>query len=293
MIIGENILFGIAFYAAILWSVQLVITVTFVVTLIYGATYYDRSETTGSRAWRALRRCSWWGRCRRFYRHEVRTADFDASGRADVPCLFAASPHGVNAASFFFSFIALTEEMQTRLGGKAIECGIWNLFFWFPILREIVLALGCVNVRWHTIESALRVRGSHFALIPGGVYEIAPAVPPPPRTGFLKLAYSLQDRADCAFVYLENEAKVYSTWGDRWRFRQWALALIGVPITFYFGPRPTHPLRVWIGARHVYREGESYVEYEARWFKAVGELKARVDAAAGAEQSLADGKKET
>jgi hypothetical protein len=276
MLIGENLLFGLLFYGSILWLAGLVIVVTFVLTLIYAATYYDRSETTGARSWTWFRRLVCWDRCRRRYRHEVHHAEFDSSERREVPCLFAATPHGVNAVSFFLTFMALTEDLQKKLGEREIECGVWNGFSWLPILRELTLALGCVNVERQTIVSALRDRRAHFAEIPNGVHEIAPPAPPVPRTGFLRLVYELEGAADCALVYLENEEKAYLTLGDHWSIRRWAIKIIGFPITPYAGPLRTRPLRVWIGPRHVYREGESYEDYKRRWFDDVAAFKARV-----------------
>jgi hypothetical protein len=283
MLIGDNLVLGVLFYGAIAWSVGALVVATFVATMLYARTYYDHSETTGARAWGWVRRWALWQACRRLYRHDIQDAGYAASGRASrgVPCLFAATPHGVNSWSFFLTFMAQGPE-SVGLGRPVVAALSWLLAV--PILREFLLAMGAVTVDASTLRHMLTVQRRSVALIPNGTREIAPSrkVPPPNRTGFLRLAYELNATAkdgdagavDVVYVYMENEDRVYTTWGNEWRLRQWMLNTLGFTLTPYIGPVPfRHPLVTHIGPRHVYQSGESYDAYKARWDAGVASLR--------------------
>lgn len=297
MLIGDNLLLGVLFYGAVAWSVGALVVATFVLTMVYASTYYDSSETTGARAWGWVRRWRLWQGCRRLYRHSIVDAGFRESSRdrEGVPCLFAASPHGVNSWSFFLTFMAQGPE-SAGLGRPLVAALRWLLNV--PVLREFLLAMGTVTVDATTLQHLLRDQRRSVALIPNGTREIAMSrhVPLPNRTGFLRLAYALNaerhaqtessrreglrlDEAppvDVVYVYMENEDKVYKTWGDDWRLRQWMLNALGFTVTPYVGPLPLLPLRTHLGARHVYVPGESYDAYKARWDAGVAELRGAI-----------------
>lgn len=286
MFVGDNFVLGLLLYATLGWVAGWAAVAGFAAGLTYGAWYHDRSERTGARAWGWVRRWRVWQWLRRFYRHTVVDAGFLASsaGRADVPVLYAAWPHGVNSWSFFLTFMAQPptsdgEDWSARLGRPHVA--VLNLLLAVPLLRDACLALGAVSVDRAVLEHLLLERRTSVALIPGGTRDISPStrVPPPRRTGFLRLAYEAAGAVDVVPVYMENEDRIYWTWGRDWPLRQWMLNHLGFALTPYAGPLPTHPLRTHMGARHLYRSGESFEDYIARWFAATRALEQQAAAA--------------
>lgn len=174
LFIGENLLFLALFVVGLMWLIGVVIFVTFIVTMAYARTYYDRSELKGGRAWPWLRRLRLWQWCRRCYRHKVvRYGEELPLGVLRRPVLYICSPHGVNATSFFFTFLVEPGPDEAW----PVSGAVLNLLLGIPILREFLLAMGCVNVDRETLMRQLIKKKHSVALIPEG----CGASPPPPH----------------------------------------------------------------------------------------------------------------
>ncbi len=268
-LIGDNFLLLVLFYGGLVWLVGAVLFITIVLTLVYGATYYDRSEVSGhGRACFSFRRWRIWRCHRRVYRHRVVLLDEPPAPIDRRPCIYAATPHGVNALSFFLTFmVRVGTKHVLETGGATLLCGIFPFMFWLPLMREFMLAMGAISVERESLLRALRNRHD-IALIPEGTREIAPPshFKPKTRPGFLRLAWEAKGEVDCAYVYLHNEERNYWTVGNNWAWRQWMRdSWIGFAITFYVGACCCHPLTTYIGPRHHWIEGEDYDAYCQRW----------------------------
>jgi hypothetical protein len=250
--------------------------VAFLLGLLYGAFYHAHTEYTGGSQRTPLRPWFLWRWLRRCYGLRVHDAGFTASsvGREHVRCIFAASPHGVNAFTFMLVFMATPPAgWYARLGN--VRAALLWLMFRLPISREFVLAMGGVSTRRDSLRAVVDA-GTDIALLPDWETEIeavgsAPAgVPRAQRkTGFLTLAYELG--VDCVPVWLEGEDALYVTCCRDAPVRHAFRAAVGLPCTPYAGPccsglcGAPRQLHVRVGARHVRRAGESLEDYVARW----------------------------
>jgi hypothetical protein len=274
---GDNFFLGLVVYTFIFWCLGSDRVITIVATLLYAYTLFDKSEYTGKRISPAFRRWRFWRWYRRCYRHRIVITSPLQPGDARRPCIYASSPHGVNAVSFVLTFMVLKGRHVQKLlrpRGKDIVCGVMTLLLRCPGLRELLLPLGCVSVDKATMLHHLLGLRHDLALLPEGTREIAPPsnFQRKKHPGFLQLAYQLEGRVDCAYVYLQNEDRNYCTLGNEWSWRQRMInSCIGFAPTPYAGAFCYHPLTTWIGRRHHYRRGESFDEFCARWYKTCDE----------------------
>jgi len=266
-LIGENFLLAVVFYGGLLWLAGIALAVMGVITLLYGYTWFDRSEIKGNRSWAALRS---WRCCRRYqrcYGHRV-IVDPDAFTETRVvPCIYAASPHGVNAVSYIATFLIQRGDHVRLFSPNGLRCGVWSGMFWPILLRELALALGCVSVREKALRKQLFKLKRDVAIIPGGMWEIAPPDDfiPKAQPGFLRIAWEAQGNVDCAHVYHHGEEENYCTIGRNWWIRKWLIRRLGATLTFYAGAFCHHPLTTFISTRHRWRDGESFDDFCQRW----------------------------
>ncbi len=266
-LIGENFLLALLFYGGLLWLAGVALVVAIVLTLLYGSTYYDKAEIKGNRAWTALRR---WRRLRcyqRCYRHQVIVDPEAHTESRDNVCIYAASPHGVNSVSFILTFLLERGDHLRLLSPNGLRCGTFDKIFWLPLLREAALLFGCVSVKEKALRKQLFKMRRDVAIIPAGMWEIAPPddYQPKQQPGFLRIAWEAQGTVDCAHVYHHGEEENYCTVGRNWPIRKWLIRKLGATLTFYAGAFCRYPLTTFISTRHRWRDGESFDAYCQRW----------------------------
>jgi len=150
---------------ALLGLISLVGVSFFVGALIgyrYYARYNDRAEVTGVRYSRLFRECLSTGIlwvARRYFSYSVQY--HDSAAEPYGPVIYAAHPHGL----FAIGTLCAAAELD-----QVVPC-IHRLVFAVPLLRELALWFGCVDVSGLGIETQLDNSRS-VMLVPGGCREM-------------------------------------------------------------------------------------------------------------------------
>lgn len=297
----------------------------------YGRTYYDKSDTTGVRAWPALRRARLWQWLRHLFQHRVLRVSF---GGAEAPAparaaLYACHPHGIFGLFVVLSFMATTQDSdsdseetlvvtldddveapaKTRLARlptmkprppptpepptnhppkrtiedaprpRPVAIGIHSLLLAIPLVRELALWMGAVDVHWDALRYQMEREHRDVAVIPEGVLGMGKRLPSArERLGFLKRAFDAGD-VDVVPVLCPNETDLCHVWAGEWEWvtniREWSLQCkyLRYPFpTWFVGPVSRGPLVTLVGPRHTTRLGEDFITYRARYAIAVANL---------------------
>lgn len=180
------LLLAALFVVLIIWSTT--VTVAFAIGLAYGRRYYDYdgSERRGEHFWPRLRQCAPWRGLRWCCRFAV-SAEVAPLPLPTAPCLVSFRPHGILALTATLAVLAAAPDepfARTRLAVHRILLSV-------PLLRDLLLALGCLEASEAAIAAALR-RGDSVAILPGGVHEMAspPVRPPNACPGIVRLAHA-------------------------------------------------------------------------------------------------------
>jgi hypothetical protein len=152
------------------------------------------------------------------------------------PVLYICQPHGIFALSAVLTFMSGAMDRPRR----RVLVVIHGWYWWVPFVRDIMLALGCIDRHWTSIQNAL-ANGYSVAIMPGAVIEMGPPLIP------LPLVFPIVSRihqAGLPFivpVYFEGEKEICWVWHNEpdfmKQFRRFAYKLIGWHGFLPFCPR--------------------------------------------------------
>jgi len=204
----------------------------FASALFYGWWYWSRAECVGTAP-------AYWPAARHWadFLLPHHTVKLPEAPLPPGPLLFACRPHGILVVSAWLTF--LTGRLDARRPGpKPTLLAVHSILFKIPLLRELALALGCIDVGRESILAALS-HGYRVAVLPGGVREMAGMVENPGPTGLEKLA--AEYGVPLVQVHFGGEADLCWVWtGEpRWlkNLREWLIRKTRAPFPLFFVPR--------------------------------------------------------
>lgn len=164
------------------------------------------------------------------------------------------------------------KEEKKPVRSSVVATGVHSLLLAIPLVRELLLWFGAVDVSWRTLAYQLYKRRRNVAIIPEGVIGVGKAIPGlQPRRGFLRRVYDAGD-IDVVPVISPNERSLCLVWQGEWSWittlRHWCVKCkyLRYPFpTFFLGPWPRKPLCVLVGPRHTKLFGESFLSYSNRY----------------------------
>jgi hypothetical protein len=223
----------------------------FACALFYGWWYWSRAESVGTAPayWPAARR---WAHTLLPYH----TLTLPETPLPSGPLLYACRPHGILVVSAWLSF--LTGRMDA-LGQKPTLLAVHSILFKLPFLRELALALGCIDVGRKSILAAL-AHGHRVAVLPGGVREMAGMPEPEGPSGIVRLAHEYG--VPLVPVHFGGEADLCWVWTGEpaWlrALREWLIRKTRAPFPLFFVPRVWRrpSLTTVIGEALMHKEGE-------------------------------------
>jgi hypothetical protein len=138
-----------------------------------------------------------------------------------------------------------TREMSRRhcadfkdRGQKPTLLAVHSIIFKLPLLRELALALGCIDVGRESILAAL-AHGHRVAVLPGGVREVAGMPEPEGPSGLVRLAHEYA--IPLVPVHFGGEADLCWVWAGEpaWlrALREWLIRKTRAPFPLFFVPR--------------------------------------------------------
>lgn len=158
----EMVVLAVLLTAGILSAIGLSFSVGALLGFLYYKHYNDGAEQTGERAKPLFRQCFsalfLWLACRLF-RYEVKFHG-ETIRSADGPYIYASHPHGVFPLGTL-AFLSKVAELT--------PC-IHRLVFAVPLVRELALWFGCVDVSRECITA--RIKTHSILIVPGGCREM-------------------------------------------------------------------------------------------------------------------------
>ncbi|KAK7573552.1 hypothetical protein V9T40_010743 [Parthenolecanium corni] len=141
----------------------------------------------------------------------IKTAELPS----DKSYLMAVFPHGVAPVGVFLNAITEINKISELYPGLDVRAGYLNVLFYFPIIREFLLALGSFNVSKETIKNLLESNPPKMIGInPGGVKDMLINHPGSKykivkenRKGFVKIA--LETGTSLVPVFSFGEQNLY------------------------------------------------------------------------------------
>lgn len=219
-VVYGGILYGLATYCTNQWILA-------ALTFLYARSYYDGSENTGKRRWdgfryvvatvsQAVARACFQYRVsfdteestRRVMGSLPPTTSLNINNMRDAnekkkPLIFSAQPHGLFALASYFNVIQTTPEWCT-----SVRPFVHRHVFALPVVREVTLWLGAMDVTEANIRAALANGESVYVVLDGARAMLQHAEgdsssqPQDDKRheGLLKLAYEL-DILVCPIVH--------------------------------------------------------------------------------------------
>lgn len=187
-----------------------------------------RSSWRGENVWL-------WRVLTRLLRHSTVYVD-DTSPRVG-PLIYACHPHGMLAIG---ASLAVMRGAFDRPGTRTVLV-VHGIFWWIPIVRDLMLALGCIDRSWQSIENAL-ANGFSVAILPGGIYEMGPpATERPEVLPLIRRIYHCGFAPPLVPVFLANEETNCWIWHGEPNFlrrlRAYGQRTIGLSVGAPFLPR--------------------------------------------------------
>jgi 1-acyl-sn-glycerol-3-phosphate acyltransferase len=231
-----------------------VIVIVAVASLLHCVVDYHPTCTRDGRKWPAFQRST--------LLHTFIHALFPArSVTTEVPLthtqnyIFASFPHGAYTVNHLLTMTDACGMLSTvHRGDRRDLCA--SVLFFFPLFREVLLWLGCVDASSATAHHNLR-RGRSLLIFVGGEKEQLMTSPGrhqvyvSGRKGFIKLAIEYGVPVVPMYAFGENEA--YTTSSAGMGFRQWLQRTLQLGVPLAWGrwgtcvPLPV-PLHVEVGA---------------------------------------------
>ena len=231
----ELILLALLFLVTFVGLVGVVASVVFCGTLCCARVIWADAPRDGLAGWfvprsRQLRAVHW---LRRKLAHQL---TLPPASLPPGPVLYACRPHGVLATSACLTFLTGAADRRAH---KPTLLAVHSAIFNVPVMREVALAFGCIDVSRDSIEAAL-CNGFSVAVLPGGVREMgAPLLPMPELPGVVKLAHAYN--VPLVPVHFGGEQELCWVWKNeplliRW-MRLQTYAWIGLYFPLVFCPR--------------------------------------------------------
>ena len=244
------------FVLAIIFLTSLATTA--LVTWAYTRTCFDGTERSGKRYWRAFRKACCCIPClRSCYGWRVEgDRPMDAG-------LYAVHPHGMLAIGVAMNLLGPDTE---------VRMAVHSWIFTIPIIRDLMLWIGCIDVTPETIGVAL-ARGWRVGLVPGGVRELNNDKQKP--AGFLQWSYYCW-KAPVIPVWLPDEMAICHVWTPSrlaW-LREVGMKWLRYPMGTFFWPRFGLPQsRARYGHAVMPTDYEEYPGFEAAYWAELERLK--------------------
>ncbi len=236
---------GAAAFVCWIWTSWIItFFIGFSIALCYGRWYWDGSEYDGRKEWPAFRKLRLWSVLHRYFSHEIRFLGNSAVAFRKLrdegrPCMFAVHPHGLFCVSGPVGFGlhgGRTDDMPK------LYIAVSSAVFFFPVLRELFLWMGAVDVGRATVGKMLDEK-KFVGLAPGGVRAMILSKPGSldlyvGHEGFLKICYDRKVPLAPAFAMGENDVFSTFTTPSLSKVRSWCVAVLGYPLpSFFVGPR--------------------------------------------------------
>lgn len=163
------LLVGLSVFLAVVVFTAFVGLLIFALGIAYGKVYHNGAERSGALSWSAFRALGLWRSTIHWY-FGIRV---DAHGHADEingldgAILYAHHPHGAFPVTVPVAWGLHGDRLPVARPGLIAAT---NLLMWLPVVREVALALGCINASRPTLEALLK-GGQVVHVIPGGVRE--------------------------------------------------------------------------------------------------------------------------
>ena len=117
--------------------------------------------------------------------------------------IFGMHPHAVYGTTLMAAFTRGERNLNVRMAGH-------SFLFWLPIIREICIWGGAVEVTQQAMVQALR-DGHAIAMCPGGLQEVEPTTPVYQRNGFIRIA-SMVEGTKIVPIWGDDEYDLHRTW---------------------------------------------------------------------------------
>lgn len=248
--LAQLLLGGVSFW--LLGSLGLGKALLGAVLMAYLPEYFNGAEKKGGNHWEAFQYGEWW---KVICGHNPTTIEVEKELDNNKQYIFCTFPHGACSVNHFHTMTNGSGFLTKVYSGPRRDLCASVLFF-FPILREMMLYLGCVDASSTTAKHNLKLGRSLLILI-GGEKEQLMTRPNEhkiyirSRKGFVKLA--LEYGADIVPMYVFGENELYEVSSFLMGFRKWLQRSfhIGLPVAFGWKntllPLPK-PLGIEIGA---------------------------------------------
>ena len=175
---------------------------------------------------------------------DLRKASPDADFGSDGVYLFGYHPHGIISVGCFTQFAFDGSGASKLFPGLRFHCATLTFNFKVPFFRELLLALGIIEVSARSIKNALDSGpGAAVVIVPGGASESLDASPGNDhvltlrrRNGFFRIA--LQHGANLVPVFSFGENDLYgvvSPTGPVRRLQAALLRAFGYAVPVYLG----------------------------------------------------------
>jgi len=214
--------------------------------------YFNGLEKKGGNHWRPFQS---WKLMYALCRHNPTTISVEEKLKDEKQYIFCSFPHGACSVNHFHTMTDGSGFLtNVHSGPRRDLCA--SILFCFPILREAMLYMGCVDAASSTAKYNLQ-RDRSLLIFIGGEKEQLMTKPNQhkiflrTRKGFVKLA--LEFGADLVPMYAFGENELYDCSDFMMGFRQWLQKTfhIGIPVVFGWKntlvPLPK-PMGIEIGA---------------------------------------------
>jgi hypothetical protein len=218
--------------ASMKWNAALGFLVGTILGRLYAPYYFDGSEKTGAREWKWWRCRRMWLRIHKHFSFSIEYAD-EKSFLKEGPAIIGVHPHGLWNVSGPYGAGLHAGKMNFDF-----LMGLHWWLFWIPIVRDLCLWAGNIDVSKNVLTENLR-NGKKIGLVPGGVQEIALSNVNSldlyfGHQGFLRLAW--EEKVPAVPLFSEGENRVWLWWNIWPTVREWFTEKIGYPFPLIFVP---------------------------------------------------------
>jgi hypothetical protein len=222
----EFTLIGTAIVAIVIAVVGWALIITAALTLWYGKWYWSGVEKNYTQSalqtsWRYNPRTGhlpwFWRIVRKLAKHNYDRTQLDSLPAG--PVIFSCQPHGIFALSAVLTFLSGLADRP----GQRVVVAIHGWYWWVPGLRQLMLALGCIDCRWVSMENAI-CNGYSVAIMPGAILEMGPPlIPLPDVFPLLKRVYAFKGHVDIPIVpvFFKGEDEICWLWHNEPKLIKW------------------------------------------------------------------------
>jgi len=172
----------------------------------------DNSHSTGGRRIKFFKRLPFWGFFKRYFPSRMIKQNGSDTFPADATYMIGYHPHGLFSLGGLAAFGGRSSELDSIFPGLDLFGCTLQTNFSIPILREFMLAIGCVSVSEKSIKAVLsRGAGNAVIIVPGGMAEALNSFPGThdltlrKRSGFFRIALETGSHLVPVYTFGENE----------------------------------------------------------------------------------------